>query len=200
MINEHLSREHFDPQAIDSALVEVFGASNAGVNFVRNQVLSRFSFSLNVPKVGLSAQTKAITSKSDFIPAIQELVSNYRLLRASARVASSGAVAALISSICCLSPLVLALLGLASFSAAASLAMTLTSMFRPVELLAGLGLVSGVVYFQLRKENQCNLSGLRRNIGYVAVPLASMLLVYAIVNYLLYAYFLGMFDFSDLFP
>lgn len=199
IVNEHLSRDHFDPQAVDSALTKVFGVSNAGVNLVRKQVLNRFSSSLNLGPDNSLTQA-APSSESDFVSAVQEIASKYRLLRAPPKVASSGVIAALISSICCLSPLVLALLGLASFSAAASLAMTLTTIYRPVELLAGLGLVAAIVYIQLRKENQCNLRGLQRNIGYVLVPLASMLIAYAVVNYFLDVYFLGMFSLRDLFP
>ncbi|MCL5067091.1 MAG: hypothetical protein M1368_01905 [Thaumarchaeota archaeon] len=201
IVNERVSREHFDPQEIDSALTRVFGISNAGVNLVRKQVLNRFSSSLNLDgKEEPSPQLKAISSESDFVSAVQQIANKYRVLRAPPKVTFSGAVAALISSICCLSPLVLALLGLASFSAAASLAMSLTSTFKPLEIAAGFVTMGGVVYFQLRKEKQCNLSGLRRNLGYILVPLALMLVVYAVINYLFYVYWFRMFNLGDLFP
>jgi len=44
---------------------------------------------------------------------------------------------------------------------------------------------------QLKKRNECNISGLRRNIGYVVIPAVTMLVSYALVAYVVGIAFYG---------
>jgi uncharacterized membrane protein YuzA (DUF378 family) len=67
-------------------------------------------------------------------------------------------------------PLPLLLPGLASASAALSLEKVLFTDYHVILVLAGLASVAAVIFLQLRGDKQCNLTGLRKNLGYSLSP------------------------------
>jgi uncharacterized membrane protein len=112
----------------------------------------------------------------------------------------TGVAAAFVSSLRCLAPMTQLFLGAASASAALSLESSLYSSYHVILVMVGLVSVALVVILQLRRDRQCNLTGIRRNLGYVLVPGAALLVTYAVLNYLISIYFLGRFIPSMLYP
>ena len=89
-----------------------------------------------------------------------------------------GILSGLLGISCCVTPVVLVLLGLSSVSAAISLGNTLYYdygwYFRGAALLlAGIG-----VYIHLKKRNACSLQGAKSNRKTIAVVFVSMVAVY----------------------
>lgn len=179
-----IPEDKFDPRAINKSLNKVFGPSKEGLSIIQSNILQGMSSRLNP---GVEEGPQAAKS---FVKSLDSLAERYRLGE-KAGLATAGLAAGMLSSICCLGPIAFALLGFASLSASLPLAMDLTSRFRPVELGASIGLLAVTIFFQLKRHNECNLSGLRRNIAYVAIPGSAVLVTYAVVNYLLGAYFFG---------
>jgi len=66
------------------------------------------------------------------------------------------------------------------------LADSMMYVYEPYELALAVGFLGTIIYFQLRRRNECNISGLRRNLGYIIIPAVTMLVSYALI-----AYFVG---------
>lgn len=180
-------QDKFDPAAIDASLNAVFGSSSDGLSAVHRNVLNGMSSKLGVELPQGSAEPSL---PSSFTSSLESLAERYRLKEMSG-FGVAGLIASLISSICCLGPIAFALMGLASMSASISLAMALTSVYEPFELMAAVGFVGTLIYFQLRRRNECSISGLRRNLGYVMVPTTTMLVSYAVISYWVGVAFFG---------
>lgn len=100
------------------------------------------------------------------------------------RGVSIGAAAGLVGILCCVSPVVLVLLGLSSVSFAISLGNTLYYQygwyFRGAAVLtAAVG-----VYIHLKGERACSVEGLRARWKMLAAVAASMIAVYLALYYL----------------
>jgi hypothetical protein len=169
----------------------VFGSSAAGLTLIQRKLVSKLSRALELPN--------AEESVNDFQGSVRKIIDNYKH-RIAIRYSATGIAAAFLSSLCCLGPYTLLLLGLASTSAALSLQQTLYTTYHMFLVLIGLALVGSVILMQLRRDNQCTLKGLRKNIGYILVPMATMLVSYAVLNYIIGMFFLGGAMSSMLFP
>jgi hypothetical protein len=181
IINENVSEDHFDPEEISKALTRVFGSSEAGLSVVQKRLVQELSESL---------RSSQMERGYDFVPSMSTIAAEYRA-RLAIKYGLTGLAAAFVSSLCCLGPFALLLMGVASTTAALSLEQMLFASYHVVFVLSGLGLVAGVVILQLRADGQCNLTGLRRHLGYILVPATSLLVAYAALNYIIGVYFLG---------
>jgi len=184
----NIPQDEFDTKAIDSSLGKVFGASNEGLSIVQKKVLEGMSKTLDITQPYDEQAGGAVGS--GFAVSLQALADRYRL-EEKVGFGAAGFVAGIISSICCLGPIAFALLGFASLSSSLALAMNLTASYKPVELAASVGFLGVTVIFQLRRHNQCSLSGLRRNLAYVVIPGTVLLVTYALVNYWVGVTFFG---------
>ncbi len=188
----NVSSAKLEPQKIDSSLKDIFGRSPDGLSLVQDKVLKRMSSELGVP---IDEGPKGYSFES----LLEDLASGYKL-REKTGLGLAGFAAAIGSSICCLGPLALALLGLASLSASASLAIDLTSKYKPIEVGVSVALMSAVLIVQLIRRGQCSLNGLKRNLGYVLIPAVTLIVTYSTLNYWLGVSFLGGFNLRDLLP
>lgn len=170
-------KDKFDPGAIDSSLNLVFGASQEGLSSIHKNVLNTMASEL-----GVELPRQDYRANSGFYSSLESLAERYRLKEMSG-FGLAGVLAGLVSSVCCLGPIAFALLGFASLSASLSLAMSLTSTFQPLELVAAVGFLGATIYFQLRRHGECSLSGLRRNLAYVVIPSSVLLVSFALINY-----------------
>lgn len=175
--------DKLDSAVIDSSLNLVFGASPEGLSAVQTRVLDGMSTRLGV-------ELPKESGEFGFYSSLETFSERYRMKEMTG-FGIAGVVASAISSICCLGPIAFALLGFASLSASLSLAMDLTSTYQPVELSAALGFLGAIVYFQLRRKNQCSIDGLRRNLAYVIIPGTTLFVSYAVINYLIGVTFFG---------
>lgn len=178
-----IPEDNFNPRTINSSLNKVFGASKGGLSIMQTNVLKGMSARLDVGELG------SLTA-NNFIKSLEAIVDTYRL-KEKAGLSGAGFVAGIISSICCLGPIAFALLGFASLSASLTLAIDLTSRFKPVELGASVAFLAVTIFFQLRKHGQCSLSGVRRNLAYITIPGSVLLVTYAVVNYWVGVAFFG---------
>ena len=178
-------RDKFDPGSIDSSLDLVFGASPDGLSSAHKSVIEEMS-----TRLGVGVPHEPVPNEGSFHLSLESIAERYRLKEMTG-FGFAGVVAGAISSICCLGPIALALLGFASLSASLSLAMSLTSVYQPVELTSALGFLGVTIFFQLRRKGGCNLGGLRRNLAYVIVPTTGLLVSYAVINYLIGVWFYG---------
>ena len=159
----------------------VFGASPAGLSAVQKNVLEGTSSRLGVDL----EREDEFSGKRDFYISLVGLAERYRIKEMTG-FGFAGVIASLISSACCLGPVAFALLGFSSMSAMITLADSMMYVYEPYELALAVAFLGTIIYFQLRKRNECNVSGLRRNVGYVIIPAVTMLVSYALI-----AYFVG---------
>ena len=92
-----------------------------------------------------------------------------------------GALAGLVGISCCVTPAVLALLGLSSVSFAISLGNSLYYQYGWYFRGAALLLAGAGVFLHLKRKNACSLRGARTQWKMIASVLASMLAVYWIL-------------------
>ena len=177
-----IPEDRLDPQGIESAFNVVFGPSPDGLSAVQRNVLEGTSSRLGVDL----EKEDQFTGKRDFYISLVGLADRYRVKEMTG-FGLAGVIASIISSACCLGPVAFALLGLSSMSAMIALADSMMYVYEPYELALAMAFLGAIIYFQLKKRNECNMSGLRRNIGYVVIPAVTML-----VSYALLAYFVGM--------
>ncbi len=175
--------DRFDPVGIDSSLNLVFGPVPEGLSSVHKNLLEGMSSRLGVGLGGADGN-------QEFYSSLMGLAERYRLKEMSG-FGLAGMVGGVISSLCCLGPIAFALLGFASLSASLSLAMTLTTTYEPFELGAATFFLGTVIYYQLKKNNECSLNGLHRNLAYVIVPAVTLLVSYAIISYSIGVAFYG---------
>jgi len=176
-----IPEDRLDPQGIESTFNVVFGNSPDGLSAVQKKVLEGTS-----SRLGVDLQKEdQFSGGRDFYISMVSLAERYRLKEMTG-FGFAGVIASLISSACCLGPVAFALLGFSSMSAMITLADSMMYAYEPYELALAVTFLGAVIYLQLKKRNECNISGLRRNIGYVAIPAVTMLVSYALV-----AYFVG---------
>jgi len=176
-----MPEDKLDPQGIESTFNLVFGASPEGLAAVQKSVLEGTSSRLGVDL----EKEDEFSGKRDFYISLVGLANHYRIKEMTG-FGFAGVIASLISSACCLGPVAFALLGFSSMSAMITLADSMMYVYEPYELALAVAFLGTIVYFQLRKRNECNISGLRRNVGYVVIPAVTMLVSYALI-----AYFVG---------
>lgn len=136
---------------------------------------------------------------NNFPESMAKILNQYKL-NIAIKYSLTGIAAAFVSSLCCLGPFALLLLGLASTASALTLEGVWFSNFHVLLVLLGLASVASVVFLQLRRDQQCTLTGLRKNLGYFLVPAATLLVSYAVLNYLIGIFFLGGPNPSMLYP
>ncbi len=180
-----IPEDRLDPAGIDSSLNLVFGRVPAGLSSVHKNVLEGMS-----SRLGVELPRSEIDGSADFSSSLMGIAERYRLKEMTG-FGLAGVVGGMISSLCCLGPIAFALLGFASLSASLSLAMSLTSAYAPVELGAASVFLGTVIYYQLRRKNQCSLDGLRKNLAYVVVPAVTLLVSYAVISYSIGVAFYG---------
>jgi len=171
-----IPEDRLDPEEIDSTLNMVFGAAPAGLSTVKDGVLEGMSSRLGVDI------PKERPESGNFYSSLVYMSERYRLKQMTG-FGLAGVAAAVISSVCCLGPIALALLGLSSLSAGLSLAESMTDAYQPFELLAAVAFLGIVIYSQLRKSGECNPSGLRRNFLYFVIPAVTLLVTLAVISY-----------------
>jgi len=176
-----IPEDKLDPQGIETTFNVVFGASPAGLSAVQKNILEGTSSRLGVDL----EKEDEFSGKRDFYISLVRLADRYRIKEMTG-FGFAGVIASLISSACCLGPVAFALLGFSSMSAIITLADSMMYVYEPYELALAVAFLGTIIYFQLRKRNECNVSGLRRNIGYVIIPAVTMLVSNAMV-----AYFVG---------
>lgn len=94
-----------------------------------------------------------------------------------------GLTGGLVGMLCCVGPTVLALIGIISASTAFAWATDLYGNYAWWFRLGGLGVLALLVFFALRRRNQCSLAGIRR----LRWRLAAMLAIAAATYGVLYA-------------
>ena len=176
-----IPEDKLDPQGIESTFNVVFGPSPAGLSAVQKNVLEGTSSRLGVDL----EKEDEFSGRRDFYISLVGLAERYRIKEMTG-FGFAGVIASLISSACCLGPVAFALLGFSSMSAMIALADSMMYVYEPYELALAVAFLGAIIYFQLRKRNECNISGLRRNVGYVVIPAVTMLVSYALI-----AYFVG---------
>jgi hypothetical protein len=191
IVRSHISESHFDLDEISNALSNQFGRSKTGLSLLQRKLISELSSTLQVNNPGQSL--------SDFPDSIAKIASEYKR-RIAVKYSLTGIAAAFVSSLCCLGPFTLLLLGVASASAALSLERVLFANYHIILVLVGLASVATVVFLQLRTDKECTLAGVRKNLGYFLVPAATLLVSYAVLNYLIGIFFLGAAMPSMLYP
>jgi lipoprotein signal peptidase len=99
-----------------------------------------------------------------------------------------GITGGLVGILCCVGPTVLALLGVVSAGTAFVWATDLYDNYAWWFRLAGLVVIVALVWFALRRRNQCTVAGLRRVwlrlTGTVAVAVATYAALYALTTWL----------------
>ena len=104
-------------------------------------------------------------------------------------LAKIGGLAAFVTSLCCLTPIVIVLLGLGSVSFAAGLGNTLYYQYRWVFILFGLLTLSLAYILYLRNKGICTLSQAKRKkqkiINQVILLIAITIVIYLIFNYVI---------------
>lgn len=99
-----------------------------------------------------------------------------------------GALAGLLGIGCCIYPVALVLLGLATAAEAVALGNVLYGAWGWIFKIAGGVLAIGGIVLQLRKRGECSVAGARRNWRYVArvggIGLAVYVVIYAVTKLL----------------
>ena len=94
-----------------------------------------------------------------------------------------GAITGSIAILCCISPVILVLLGLSSVTAAIALGNNLFSNYKFYFIGVSVLFLIIAIFFYLKKKNQCSLSGVRKNINQIIVIVFIAILVYIIWYY-----------------
>ena len=89
-----------------------------------------------------------------------------------------GAIAGTIGILCCVSPIVLVLLGLSTVSAAIALGNNLFTNYKIYFISASVLFLAVAITFYLKKKNQCSLSGVRKNLNMIIFTVFVAVLVY----------------------
>ena len=94
-----------------------------------------------------------------------------------------GVVAGFLALLCCVSPVVLVLLGLSSVSAAIALGYNLYNNYKFYFLGLSFVFLMSALYIHLRKEKVCNLQGIRRHKNMIIVAVFVTILIYIFLFY-----------------
>jgi hypothetical protein len=99
-----------------------------------------------------------------------------------------GLASGLVGILCCVGPTVLALLGLVSAGTAFVWATSLYDNYAWWFRLAGLAVLVGLVWWSLRRRNQCSVAGIRRwrwrLLGVLAIALGTYVALYVLTTWL----------------
>ena len=99
-----------------------------------------------------------------------------------------GIAGGLTAILCCVGPTVLAMLGVVSAGTAFVWATDLYDGFAWSFRLAGLLVLAGLVYWSLRRRNQCSLAGIRsirkRLLAVLGIAVGTYALLYAVTTWL----------------
>ncbi|WP_199432672.1 hypothetical protein [Qaidamihabitans albus] len=99
-----------------------------------------------------------------------------------------GLTGGLVGILCCVGPTVLALLGIVSAGTAFAWASELYGGYAWLFRLGGLVVLALLVWRSLRRQNQCNVAGMRRRrwrlLGVAAVAVLTYLALYAFTTWL----------------
>jgi hypothetical protein len=99
-----------------------------------------------------------------------------------------GLAGGLVGILCCVGPTVLALLGIVSAGTAFAWATTLYDNYAWWFRLGGLAVPGGLVWWSLRRRNQCTVAGVRRwrwgLLGVLAVAVGTYAVLYAVTTWL----------------
>ncbi|HIK01856.1 TPA: hypothetical protein H1008_01965 [archaeon] len=90
----------------------------------------------------------------------------------------SGIFGGLIASMCCISPLVIVILGIGSVTFALAIATYQTWFIAAGALFAGTS-----IWYQLRRKNSCNIKGIKRNKALIISAAVIFIAVYSIAIY-----------------
>ncbi len=96
-----------------------------------------------------------------------------------------GVAAAGISWICCLTPLALLFAGIMTASGALALDMVLYGLFDPAFILLGLAFMAGIVAYDLKRKNACNVTGLKSYKKNIVAMLGSMFVAYSLLYWVI---------------
>jgi membrane protein insertase Oxa1/YidC/SpoIIIJ len=98
-------------------------------------------------------------------------------------------ISAFLASLCCVTPIVIVLLGLSTVSTAAALGNTLYYDYRWIFILLALTFLSTALVIHFRKQGICSLGQAKRNknkiINTVLIVLFIAVFVYLIFNYVI---------------
>ncbi len=99
-----------------------------------------------------------------------------------------GLTGGLVGILCCVGPTVLALLGIVSAGTAFAWATNLYDNYAWWFRLGGLAVLAGLVWWSLRRRNQCSVAGVRRwrwrLLGVLAVAVGTYVALYALTTWL----------------
>lgn len=100
----------------------------------------------------------------------------------------TGIAGGLVGILCCVGPTALALLGVVGAGTAFAWATTLYDDYAWWFRLAGLAVLIALVWFNLRRRNQCSVAGMRRwrwrLAGVAAIAVATYAFLYALTTWL----------------
>jgi cytochrome c biogenesis protein CcdA len=99
----------------------------------------------------------------------------------------AGSIAGLLGSLCCVTPLVLVLLGLSSVSGAMALAGTLATTYRWTVFipLATLFLILSLYFSIKKKEGACNVNLIKKHRYFVLTTIGIALIVWVLLLYVI---------------
>jgi uncharacterized membrane protein len=89
-----------------------------------------------------------------------------------------GAIGGTIALLCCVSPVVLVLLGLSTATVAIALGNNLFSNYKLYFIGASLLFMAGAITYKLKKQNQCSISGVRKNLNKILLTMIIGIVVY----------------------
>ncbi|ETA66284.1 hypothetical protein [Haloechinothrix halophila] len=99
-----------------------------------------------------------------------------------------GVTSGLVGILCCVGPTALALLGIVGAGTAFAWATTLYGEYAWWFRLAGLAVLVLLVWWNLRKRNQCSVAGVKRwrvrLVGMLAIAVATYALLYGVTTWL----------------
>lgn len=99
-----------------------------------------------------------------------------------------GLTGGLVGILCCVGPTVLALLGIVSAGTAFAWATSLYGNYAWWFRLGGLAVLAALVWWSLRRRNQCSVAGVRRwrwrLLGVLAVAVGTYVALYALTTWL----------------
>ena len=91
---------------------------------------------------------------------------------------SIGAIGGTIALLCCISPIILVLLGLSTVTAAIALGNNLFNNYKIYFIGASILFMGGAIAYKLKQKNQCSISGVRKNINMILLVFIIGVVVY----------------------
>ena len=91
---------------------------------------------------------------------------------------SIGVITGTIALLCCISPIILVLLGLSTVTAAIALGTNLFDNYKLYFISVSIIFMVTAILFYLKKKNQCSISGLRKNINKILITFIVAVFIY----------------------